>query len=440
LNRAVDINSKPFSGKQNTPFGRIERTIARRYLGARKKDGGVAVIALISFICITLAVSSMIIIMSIMNGFRTELIRLTIGSEGHMYVVMSTANPPPQAVIALQQQLSGIEGVDKAFEFTEDFTGVQASGQLNIGRVIGLSKQDILNFPLIADNIQFGSLQGYGSGNGEAHQIAMGSRLAASLGLTVGDRARLLTARTQANPFGPPKPVYKTYTIGAIFEVGLAPTDEVYIYMDINQSTLLFKDGKRPGNIQIRLYDPDTVELMRERVQSSIAQSVFIQTWKDRNASTAQALRTEQIAMRLIFMIVVIIATFPVLAAMIMLVKNKSKDIAILRTIGATRGSVLRIFFMAGATIGLLGTLFGLILGVLFCLNIDGIQRVLETITGVELFPADVYYLSTGIPVKIVWTEIFGVAFWGFLISSIATFFPALNASRIDPVEALRYE
>ena len=175
-------------------------------------------------------------------------------------------------------------------------------------------------------------------------------------------------------------------------------------------------------------------------MNAAAQEPIFIQTWKDRNATTATALRTEQIAMRFIFMIVVIIAAFPVLASMIMLVKNKSKDIAILRTIGATQGGILRIFFMSGAMIGILGTLVGLILGILFCVNIGAVQWVIETITGTELFPADVYQLSGGIPAKIVWSEVFGVAFWGFVISAAATFFPAWTASKIDPVDALRYE
>ena len=162
--------------------------------------------------------------------------------------------------------------------------------------------------------------------------------------------------------------------------------------------------------------------------------------WRVKNQATATALRTEQIAMRFIFMIVVIIAAFPVLASMIMLVKNKSKDIAILRTIGATQGGVLRIFLMSGAMIGILGTLAGLVLGILFCVNIGLVQAAIEGVTGKPLFPPEVYQISSGIPVKIVWAEVFGVAFWGFIISALATLIPALSASRIDPVDALRYE
>jgi lipoprotein-releasing system permease protein len=202
----------------------------------------------------------------------------------------------------------------------------------------------------------------------------------------------------------------------------------------------MFNDGKTDGAIQLRLDDPDDIDNMIQPVANAADEPVFIETWKDRNQTTATALRTEQIAMRLIFMIVVLISTFPILSAMIMLVKNKSRDIAVLRTIGTPRSGVLRIFFMSGAMIGVLGTVVGLILGILFCLNIDAIQAIIETVTGVELFPPEVYGLSGGIPVKIVWSEVFGVAFWGFLITTLATFFPAWSASKIDPVDALRYE
>ena len=210
--------------------------------------------------------------------------------------------------------------------------------------------------------------------------------------------------------------------------------------MSFDQATKLFAGGEVTGEIQLRLEDPDALDRMRGLVSEASQEPVFLQTWKDRNATTATALRTEQIAMRFIFMIVVIIAAFPVLASMIMLVKNKSKDIAILRTIGATRGGILRVFFMCGAMVGILGTFAGLVLGILFCLNIGGVQWIIETVTGTELFPADVYGISGGIPAKIIWTEVFGVAFWGFLISAAATFFPAYNASKVDPVDALRYE
>jgi len=437
VNAPADI--KAFTGGQNKPFGAVERMIAMRYLRAKKTQGGVGLIAAISFTCIMLAIAAMIIIMSIMNGFRSDMIRLTIGSEGHMYVASSSPQPTPESVEALEKRLAKVDGVEKAFQFTQDYTGVQANGQFALAQVIGISPQNLQNYELIAKSVVLGSLEFFGQGRGNENQIAIGSGVASQLGLTVGDRLLVFSPRTRQTISGP-VPVRKAYTIGAIFQVGLYQTDLSYIYMDFNQATQLFEGGRVSGEIQLRLFDPDDIDKLRTPISQASGEPVFIQTWKDRNSTTAIALRTEQIAMRFIFMIVVIIAAFPVLASMIMLVKNKSKDIAILRTIGATQGGILRIFFMSGAMIGILGTLVGLILGILFCLNIGAVQAVIEFVTGTELFPADVYGMSGGIPAKIVWSEVFGVAFWGFVISAAATFFPAWTASKIDPVDALRYE
>jgi lipoprotein-releasing system permease protein len=430
---------KAFAGGQNKPFGAVERMIAMRYLRAKKTQGGVGLIAAISFTCIMLAIAAMIIIMSIMNGFRDDMIRLTIGSEGHMYVASSSPQPTPESVDALEKRLSKVEGVEKAFQFTQDYTGVQANGQFALAQIIGISPENLQNYELIADSVVLGSLEFFGQGRSSENQIAVGSGVASQLGLTVGDRLLVFSPRTRQTISGP-VPVRKAYTIGAIFQVGLYQTDLSYIYMDFDQATQLFEGGRVSGEIQLRLFNPDDIDKLQAPISEASGEPVFIQTWKDRNATTAIALRTEQIAMRFIFMIVVIIAAFPVLASMIMLVKNKSKDIAILRTIGATQGGILRIFFMSGAMIGILGTLVGLILGILFCLNIGAVQAVIEFVTGTELFPADVYGMSGGIPAKIVWSEVFGVAFWGFVISAAATFFPAWTASKIDPVDALRYE
>ena len=437
MNAPTDI--KAFTGGQNKPFGAVERMIAMRYLRAKKTQGGVGLIAAISFTCIMLAIAAMIIIMSIMNGFRSDMIRLTIGSEGHMYVASSSPQPTPESVDALEKRLSTVEGVEKAFQFTQDYTGVQANGQFALAQVIGISPQNLKSYELIANSVILGSLEFFGQGRASENQIAIGSGVASQLGLTVGDRLLVFSPRTRQTISGP-VPVRKAYTIGAIFQVGLYQTDLSYIYMDFTQATQLFEGGSVSGEIQLRLFNPDDIDKLQRPISEASGEPVFIQTWKDRNATTAIALRTEQIAMRFIFMIVVIIAAFPVLASMIMLVKNKSKDIAILRTIGATQGGILRIFFMSGAMIGILGTLVGLIFGILFCLNIGAVQAVIEFVTGTELFPADVYGMSGGIPAKIVWTEVFGVAFWGFVISAAATFFPAWTASKIDPVDALRYE
>ena len=438
MNAPADI--KAYTGGQNKPFGAVERMIAMRYLRAKKTQGGVGLIAAISFTCIALAIWAMIVIMSIMNGFRDDMIRLTIGSEGHMYVASSSPQPTPESMTQLEERLGKIQGVDEAFQFSANQAGIAANSQFSGAQVIGISPENLRDFEMVADSIQYGSLDFFGQGRGSEHQVAIGIRMASGLGLNVGDRFTIFSSRMRSTAFGPPQPVTKVYTVGAIFEIGLLIPDQSYIYMDFNQANQLFKGGQISGEIQLRLNNPDEIDKIEEAINIVAKEPVFIQTWRDRNESIATALRTEQVAMRFIFMIVVIIAAFPVLASMIMLVKNKSKDIAILRTIGATQGGILRIFFMSGAMIGILGTLIGLIVGILFCVNISTVQAIIEFIIRRELFPSDVYQLSGGIPAKIVWTEVFGVAFWGFVISAAATFFPAWTASKIDPVDALRYE
>ena len=437
MNITEEINTPII--QSNSPFGAIERKIAFRYLRSKKNQGGVGLISLISFICIMLAIAAMIIIMSIMNGFRDEMIDLTIGSEGHMFVASSNLEPDKQYIELLEKNLSALPGVDEAFQFTQNFTGIQANNQFGLAKVIGIAPNNLKDFELVMSNIIDGSIDKTTDGFKQENIITVGSGLANSFGLEVGDSIVIFSPNSRQTITGP-MPIKKSYTIGAIFKLGLYQADLSNIYMDIDQASLLFNKGLHSGEIQVRLANPDMLEQIRSDIMNIVNEPIFIQSWKDRNASTATALRTEQIAMRFIFMVVVVIAVFPILASMIMLVKNKSKDIAVLRTLGVSRGAVLRIFFITGITIGSVGTFSGVLLGIVFCSNVDHIQSVIEFIAGVELFPEDVYQLSGGIPSKVIWVEVFGVAFWGFLISAVATFFPALTASRIDPVDALRYD
>ena len=419
-------------------FGKFERKIAARYLGARKSEGGVGLIALLSFLCIMLAIFAMITIMSIMNGFREKMVELTLGADGHMYVGSASANPTPEQIEGLRLKIAEIDGVQNAFLFNQTVTAI-VSQPFTPAVVTGIRKDDLNAMKMVSDNIIVGDLENFGLGKNGGNQVAIGIHMASRLGKTVGDGITLISPVMRHTALGPPTPKSKTYQIGAIFEVGLFTADSGYVYMPLNQAALFFDNNRTPTDVQIRLDDPDQIHEMKPKFREAAGQPIFIETWEDKNLSTATALRTEQIAMRFIFMIVVIISVFPILAAMIMLVKNKGKDIAILRTIGATSGSILRTFLMSGAAIGMLGTLAGVILGLLFCINIGFIQSIIEGITGVELFPPEVYGLNQ-LPVKIVPQEVMQVAFWGFLVSALATYFPAWTASKTDPVEALRYE
>ncbi|PHR61397.1 MAG: lipoprotein-releasing system transmembrane subunit LolC [Robiginitomaculum sp.] len=425
--------------KGAAPFGKFERKLAARYLGARKSEGGVGLIAVLSFTCIALAIWAMITIMSIMNGFRETTVGLTLGTDGHMFVASAAANPLPEQIEALRSKLANIEGVQVAFPYTETQTFVQAQGRFSGANVTGIKLEHLKSMTVISEAVIAGSFEGYGVGNYGGDRVVIGSGMAATLGLTAGDRLTLFSPTRVTTVMGSSNIRRKNYTIAGVFNTGLLKADGYNIYMPLEQASLFFNQGRAPSEIQMRLDNPDMIHKLKPVIRDVAGEPVYVYTWEDKNSGFATALKTEQVAMRFIFMIVVVIAVFPVLAAMIMLVKNKGKDIAILRTIGATSGSVLRIFLMSGAAIGMLGTIAGIILGILFCLNIEYVQAAIEFVTGAELFPADVYGIDH-LPVKIVASEVLLVSIWGFLISAAATFFPALTASKIDPVEALRYE
>ena len=426
------------------PFSKFERKIAIRYLGAKKKDGGVGLIALLSFLCIFLAIFAMITIMSIMNGFREKMVELTLGLDGHMYVASAAPNPTQLQIIGLRDRIRQVDGVNNAFVFNQHTSFVQANNNTAPAKSIGISREDLADIKLVSDNLVAGNIEEFGTGHNGGNKIVVGAYLANQLGLSVGDKITIFSPKPKSSPLGF-RPVFKSYEIAAVFSSGLQAADQFNIYMPIIQSSLFFENGRAPTDIQIMLKSADMIHEMRPKIKQAAAEPVFIETWEDKNQSTATALKTEQVAMRFIFMIVVLIAVFPILAAMIMLVKNKSKDIAILKTIGATSGSVLRIFLMAGAFIGICGSIAGVLAGLLLCLNIAHVQGALEwlvsTISGkpYKLFPPEIYGIDH-LPAKVIPSEVLSVAFWGFLVATLATWFPARNASKVDPVEALRYE
>lgn len=425
-------------GKSAPAFGSFERSIAVRYLGARKSQGGVGLIAGISFICIMLAIAAMIIVMSIMNGFREELVSRMLGAQGHVYVQSYVDDPEPGEITNIAQWLNSNDDVDLAMPILPKQAFVTANGQGTGALVRGVAPADLRNLTFVTDNILQGNLDEFGVGDYGGDVIAMGMQMASTLGVQVGDDVTLISPTPTQTAFGSSL-TRKSYTVGALFSLGFIEADSLHIYMPIDQALIFFDAGDTPSEIEVRLNDPEEVKAFSRYIRQNGPGSVRVYDWMDRASEIAGALRVEQIAMRMILAIVVIIAIFPVVAAMIMLVKNKGKDIAILRTIGATRGSILRIFFMSGFVIGALGTIAGLIIGILFCLNISSIQAAIEVFTG-PLFPPGVYSLTDGIPAQIKWDEVTWVGVWGFLISSLATFFPAWGASKLDPVEALRFE
>jgi lipoprotein-releasing system permease protein len=418
------------------PFSLWERSIAGRYLRTKRRDGGVALISAISFIGVTLAVAVLIIVMSVMNGFRSELLGRMLGFNGHIYVQGSVLNGVSRENAA--QRIRGVPGVIEVAPLVEAQAMAMGPAQIGGAIVRGVTPSDLAKIKIIAGNLDSGSLAGFGEGEDGGNLVIVGSRLARNLGVSTGDAISLISPSGPATAFGAATR-QKDYTVGGIFTVGMSQFDETYIYMPLQQSQLFFGRDDTVDFMEIKVADPDKAKAMKGAVEAAAGRGALVSDWTDRNLSFFSALEVERNTMRLILMLLVAIAAMNIISGLVMLVKNKGRDIAILRTIGASRGSILRIFFMAGASVGVLGTIAGVVIGVVFCHYISQIQAFVEWATGTQVFSADIYFLSR-LPAKIDWREVATIAGWASLMSFLATLPPALRASRLDPVEALRYE
>ncbi len=425
------------AGAKAAPFGMWERAVAGRYLRARRQDAGVALISILAFLGIGAAVLVLIVVMSVMNGFRTELLDKILGFNGHVYVAgaLPLSDGQRDGVV---QRIRNLPGVAQVTPMIEGQVMIVGRGQAGGAIVRGVSRKDLQATRLVAGNIKSGSLEGYGQGEYGGDLILLGQRLAMQLGVGPGDAVTLVAASSSPSAFGM-SANQKDYTVGGLFSVGMSEYDQAFAYMPLEQAQLFF--GKEGGVdvLEVKLDDPDAAAAMKPLIRQAAGQGASVTDWTEKNQSFFNALQVERTVMRFILFCIVIIAAINIVSGLIMLVKNKSRDIGILRTMGATKNSILRIFFMAGASIGVAGTLAGLILGVLFCLNIQHIQAFVEWVTGTSVFNADVYFL-THIPARIEWGEVALIVGVSLLVSFIATLPPALRAASLDPVEALRYE
>ena len=418
------------------PFSRWERSVARRYLFAKRKNGGVALISMISFCAVMLAVFALITVMSVMNGFRAELLGRILGFNGHLYAQSPLINGPDRDGVI--SRIRAVPGVIQAVPVVEAQAMVIGPGQVTGAIVRGVTPRDLRGLTIIADNIKKGSMAGFGQGEFGGDIVLIGDRMALNLGVGPGDAITLISPSGPATAFGT-STREKDYIVGGVFSVGMSQFDEAYVYMPLEQSQLFFGRDTAVDYVEIKVEDPDDAKLLKPAVEAASGPGALVADWMDKNHSYFTALQVERKVMRLILFCIVAIATLNIISSLVMLVKNKGKDIAILRTIGAGQGSILRIFLMAGASIGVAGTLAGLLLGVVFCAYITPIQNFVEWATGTAVFSADVYMLSH-IPAKIDWAEVAGIVGLSALMSIAATLPPAWRASRIDPVEALRYE
>ncbi|HEY8570877.1 lipoprotein-releasing ABC transporter permease subunit [Phenylobacterium sp.] len=410
--------------------------LAGRYLRAKRSQGGVALISIISFVGIMLAVAVLITTMSVMNGFRAELLGRILGFNGHIYVTGGVLDGPERAPAV--ERIRQVPNVVQAASVIEAQAIAMGPEQITGAIVRGLSARDLAATKIVSSNVTRGSLRGYGQGEYGGDAIVVGDRLAQALGVGPGDTLTLISPTGGTTAFGG-TPLQKPYTILATFTAGMSQYDQAYIFMPFEQAQLFFGREGTADAIEVRLTDPDRALRMKADINKAAGPAALVSDWTQRDASYWGALKVERNVMRLILAMLIVIAALNIISGLVMLVKNKGRDIAILRTIGAGQGSILRIFFLTGAMIGLAGTVAGVALGVLISTYIDPIQTVVERVTGQAVFSSDVYFLSR-LPAKIDWTEVAGIVAFSLLISFLCTLPPAWRASRLDPVEALRYE
>ena len=412
-------------------FAPFEWLVALRYLRARRKEGFISVIAGFSFLGITLGVATLIIVMAVMNGFRQELFNKMLGLNGHV-VVHSLSDFSDFDQVA--NRIRKVPGVKYALPLVEGQVMISTPQSSSGALVRGLREADLKELKAVSGNIRFGTLDGFDQKPG----LALGSRLANELNVKVGDQVSLLTPRGASTALGT-APRVKRYPVAAIFEIGMSEYDSSILFMPLNEAQLYFNQPDSVTVLEVVLDSPDEVGALTPQIVTAGGPSIYISDWRQRNATFFTALQVERNVMFLILALIVLVAALNIVSGLIMLVKDKGHDIAILRTMGATRGAVMRIFFITGASIGIVGTLAGFLLGVLVCLNIERLREFIGWITDTDLFAPELYYLSQ-LPAEMDTGETVSVVVMALALSILATLYPSWRASRLDPVEALRYE
>ncbi|MGF6157685.1 lipoprotein-releasing system permease protein [Ensifer sp. KUDG1] len=415
------------------PFSAFERMVAWRYLRSRRKEAFISVIAGFSFIGIMLGVATLIIVMAVMNGFRTELISRILGINGHM--IVQPIDGPLDNYADLATKFSGVKGVTMAIPMVEGQVLAQGVGDSSTGALVrGIRADDLSKMKSVSDHIQSGDLVGFASGTG----VAIGSRMAEQLGIQVGGTITLTSPNGDVTPLGM-NPRVKAYTVSAIYEIGMSEYDATILFMPLEEAQLFFNAEGLVQSIEIFVERPEAIDELRQPIEDAAGRQIFITDWRDRNRTFLSTLEVQSNVMFMILSLIVLVAALNIVSGLIMLVKDKGSDIAILRTMGATSGSVMRIFFMTGAAIGVAGTVAGVALGVVVCLNIESIRQFFSWISGTTIFSPELYFLNQ-LPADMNAHETALVIVMALTLSFLATIFPAWRASRLDPVQALRYD
>ena len=415
---------------QTAPFAPFEWMLSARYLRARRKEGFVSVIAGFSFLGIMLGVATLIIVMAVMNGFRKELLDKILGLNGH--VLVQPLESPLTDWKDVTDRISQLEGVRLAAPVV-DGTALASSSNAAGVLVRGIRADDLKKLASVAGNIKYGSIENFDNDQG----VAIGQGLAAQLSLHVGDAITLVAQRGAVTPMGI-MPRIKKYKVTAVFEIGMSEYDASMVFMPITEAQSYFNRNNDVTAIEVFTTNPDRIDLFRRSVMEAAGRPIFLADWRQRNSTFFNALQVERNVMFLILTMIVLVAALNIVSGLVMLVKDKSGDIAILRTMGASQGSIMRIFLITGASIGVTGTLIGFVVGLLACRNIESIRQLLSWLTRTELFPPKLYLLSK-LPAEVDVGETTAVVAMALTLSFLATLYPSWRAARLDPIEVLRH-
>ena len=414
-------------------FSPVERMLATRYMRARRAEGFISIIAWFSLAGITLGVATLIIVMSVMNGFRAELVDRILGLNGHVAIYSTEGN--------------GIKNYDDLALSITEMPGIiaitpQIEGQVmatknavSLGAVIrGVRWSDLAARKPLWDSLNQKAIAGFRDDGG----VLIGKTMAFKTGIAPGGTITLTTARGKATAFGT-LPTRRSFKVAGIFDVGMHEYDSSFIFMPLDVAGDFLGLPTSVSGLEIYVDDPQNIAFYRTTIAGLLDENLRAFDWLDRNKSFLNALAVERNVMFLILTLIILVAAFNIVSSMIMLVRSKNSDIAVLRTMGASGGSILRIFLMTGASIGIVGTATGSVLGMLFCWKIDAIKEFLESLSGTELFAAEIYFLSN-LPAKVDPQEVLMVILMAISLSFLASLYPAWRATRIAPAEALRYE